>query len=124
MAEDRRDRTICESSLLESGGTGHKFLVEHDGEQLQAFVIRFGGKIYAYLNECPHLFLELDWDHGEFFDVSEEYIICTNHGALFEPTSGVCVSGPCYGASLPSVPITEVDNAVMLDGVQYRLATQ
>lgn len=122
--ENYNDQIICESSVLESGGLGHCFVVECDGEQLPAFVVRFDGKVYAYLNQCAHLFLELDWENGEFFDLSGDYIMCANHGALFEPVSGECVSGPCYGASLRGVPVTEVDNTIMLDKGHFNLVRQ
>lgn len=118
------DKIICESSVLESGGLGHSFFVEIDDQQLPAFVVRFQGEVYAYLNQCAHLFLELDWENGEFFDLSGDYIMCANHGALFEPASGECVSGPCYGASLRRVPVTEVDNAIMLDNEHFNLVKQ
>jgi len=41
---------------------------------------------------------ELDWQPGEFFDIAGVYLVCSTHGAIFEPNSGLCVAGPCRGA--------------------------
>ncbi len=119
--EDKLDRVICDSSRLESEGLGHKFVVQHDDVLLETFVLRFRGNVYGYLNQCPHLFLKLDYEEGEFFDISGNYIICANHGALFEPDSGACVSGPCYGASLRPIRIIESDSVVLIDDDSYTL---
>jgi len=122
MSEKKADmQRICRSGDLESQGRGVIFTVEFDGRQLPAFVIRYQNQPYAYLNQCAHLFLELDWETGEFFDTSGDYIICANHGALFEPNSGVCVNGPCYGASLEQIQVTEIDDGVYANDVRFRV---
>lgn len=121
IKEEKCNRVICDSSSLESEGLGHKFVVQRDHEQLETFVLRFRGNVYGYLNRCPHLFLQLDYEEGEFFDISGDYIICANHGALFEPDSGECVSGPCYGASLDAIQVVETDGVVLIDDDSYSL---
>lgn len=105
---------ICDSDKLESGGAGYGFFVSESGAQSPAFVVRHEGAAYAYVNRCPHLMLELDWEPGEFFDTAGEYLICSNHGALFEPATGLCVDGPCTGASLVQLEVEESDGAVAL----------
>ncbi|MDE0310248.1 MAG: Rieske 2Fe-2S domain-containing protein [Acidiferrobacterales bacterium] len=112
---EKCNRVICDSSRLESEGTGYRFVVDRDGETLETFVLRYRGKVYSYLNRCPHLFLSMDYEEGEFFDLSADYIVCSNHGALFEPDSGECVSGPCFGASLEPIQVVESDGLVMID---------
>ena len=114
-------QAICKSSDIESGGKGVIFQVEIDGAQFPAFVIRHDGIAYAYLNQCAHLHLELDWERGEFFDIDAEYIICANHGALFEPFSGKCINGPCFGASLVQIQLAERDETVLINDDCYRL---
>ncbi|MEE9446464.1 MAG: Rieske 2Fe-2S domain-containing protein [Arenicellales bacterium] len=69
------------------------------------FVIEFEDKAYAYENRCPHLGVELDWTPGEFFDDERQFLVCSTHGAMFNPTTGECVSGPCQGQSLNSVKV-------------------
>ncbi|MGH8727071.1 MAG: Rieske (2Fe-2S) protein [Burkholderiales bacterium] len=93
-------REICDSAALVDRGKGIRFMVERQGETLPAFAIRYGGRVYAYLNQCPHLGSQLDWIEGEFFDSAALLLICATHGATFAPDSGYCVSGPCKGQAL------------------------
>ncbi|MEP7262087.1 MAG: hypothetical protein ABI669_12835, partial [Usitatibacter sp.] len=57
---------------------------------------------------------ELDWQPGEFFEETGLYLICSTHGALFEPGSGFCVAGPCRGDSLEPLSIREREGQVIL----------
>ena len=114
-------QVICKSSDIESGGKGVNFQVEFNNTELPAFVVRHGSIAYAYLNQCAHLHLELDWERGEFFDIDAEYIVCANHGAIFEPSSGECINGPCFGASLVRIQLTERNETVLIDDDGYRL---
>ena len=109
----RHERLICASSDLADGGTGVRFEIEPDGFS-GGFVVRHGGLACAYVNRCPHAGTELDWNPGEFFDETGLYLICSTHGALFEPTNGYCVAGPCRGASLQPLEIGERDGGVYL----------
>jgi nitrite reductase/ring-hydroxylating ferredoxin subunit len=77
-------------------------------------VIRYQGKIYAYLNRCAQIGVELDWMEGEFFDDSGVYLICSTHGAIYEPHTGFCVGGPCKGKSLQRLEIEERDGNIFL----------
>jgi len=105
---------ICMSADLLDGGDGVRFTVRRDGRDLPAFVVRFGGRVYAYLNRCAHVWVELDWQPGRFFTVERDYLICASHGALFEPESGFCVAGPCRGGRLETIPVVERDGGVFL----------
>lgn len=112
MAE--RERVICMSSALEEAGDGVRFEVERFGETLPAFVIRFDGRVYAYINACAHVPVELDWMEGDFFDGDQRYLVCATHGARYEPTTGYCVAGPCSGARLRPLKVVERDGSVIL----------
>ena len=107
-------RVICSSSALVEGGKGVRFSVDFRGETRAAFAIRYGGGVYAYLNSCAHIPVELDWAEGEFFDHSKLYLICATHGATYEPESGFCVLGPCRGQRLTVLPVTERGGEVLL----------
>jgi nitrite reductase/ring-hydroxylating ferredoxin subunit len=107
-------RLICESSQLRDGGSGVRFDVEHGGTHQAAFAVRFGGRVYAYLNRCAHVGTELDWMPGEFFDDSELYLICSTHGAVYDPETGRCLGGPCKGAFLAPVRVEESDGSIFL----------
>jgi nitrite reductase/ring-hydroxylating ferredoxin subunit len=105
-------RVICASEALADGGLGIRFEVLRAGEALPAFVVRHGGKVQAYVNECRHQASELDWNPGEFFDADKLYLICATHGALYEPATGLCVAGPCLGARLAPVTVSERDGNI------------
>ncbi|TMA59742.1 MAG: Rieske 2Fe-2S domain-containing protein [Deltaproteobacteria bacterium] len=57
------------------------------------------------MNRCPHTGITLDWVNSQFFSADQRYLMCATHGAVFEPPTGECVWGPCFGLSLQSVPI-------------------
>lgn len=103
---------ICASRELADGGDGVRFEIERNGEAVPAFVVRHGGRVYAYLNRCAHIAMELDWKPGKFFDADSEYLICSTHGALYAPESGACRGGPCRGAALTALDAFEVDGKV------------
>lgn len=109
-----RKRLICASAAVEEGGKGVRFSVERYGKPEPAFVIRYDGKTYAYLNRCAHVPVELDWMHGDFFDLTGLYLICSTHGATYLPETGRCVAGPCSGRSLVRLPLEESDGNVFL----------
>lgn len=104
---------ICASAALEDGGRGVRFAAVEGGPE-KAFAVRHGGRVSAFVNECPHVGTELDWEPGEFFDIARLYLVCSTHGALFTPNDGHCVAGPCRGASLRRLPVREHDGQVLL----------
>lgn len=107
-------RQLCASSELADGGDGLRFEVDYRGETAPAFVIRFGGRVYAYLNRCGHIAMELDWKPGKFFDADGEYLLCSTHGALYAPESGACRGGPCRGAGLIRLDVFEADGRIFI----------
>ena len=76
-----------------------------DGERLSLVLLREGGVLKAWLNVCPHAGRRLDWAPGKFL-VDKGRLVCAAHGASFEMEQGVCVAGPCRGASLVAVAVT------------------
>lgn len=103
---------ICPAAALEEGGRGVRFRVERYGRMEPAFVVRYRGKVRAYLNRCAHVPVTLDWQEGVFFDSEARYLICATHGATYEPSSGFCVLGPCKGQRLVPVRVEERDGQV------------
>ena len=71
-------------------------------------------QIYAWQNICPHLGINLEFNPDEFMDCEQHYLLCSNHGALFQVEDGRCVAGPCQGESLLSVPISIVSGEIRL----------
>lgn len=112
-------RLICAGSEVENTGRGFRFTVEGHGRTTPAFVIRFHGRVHAYLNECGHVPAELDWQPGEFFDDSKLYLICSIHGALYAPESGRCLGGRCQGRGLKPLKVQEIDGQIFLEQDYY-----
>lgn len=79
------------------------------------FVVHYLGSFYGYLNRCPHLGIELQWQPDRFLDYDGELIQCASHGALFLIEDGECVSGPCRGARLQAIPVCVQDGQLLVD---------
>lgn len=105
---------ICRSAELPEGGRGVRFALAGEGGEEKGFAVRHRGTVRAFVNRCPHMGTELDWQPGEFFEETGLYLVCSTHGALFEPHNGFCVAGPCRGASLQPLEIRESDGEVHL----------
>ena len=75
-----------------------------DGETQSLIVRRHGERVQAWLNICPHAGRRLDWSPGRFL-VDKGRLVCAAHGATFELEHGLCVAGPCRGASLVAVAV-------------------
>lgn len=107
-------RLICASDALADGGDGVRFEVSDGRQASPAFVVRYGGRVYAYLNRCAHVPVQMDWMEGKFFDMSGHMLICAVHGAHYDPRNGRCLMGPCKGASLRALAVEERDGYVYL----------
>jgi nitrite reductase/ring-hydroxylating ferredoxin subunit len=115
----RPERVICASASLRDAAKGVRFELEAPADAPMHFVptgfaVRYLGKVHGYVNRCPHQGTELDWQPGEFFEEAGVYLVCSTHGALFEPQTGLCVAGPCRGASLVRLALREEDGQVIL----------
>ena len=109
-----RERLICASAALAESGKGVRFETRAVPGEEKGFAIRHLGRVHGFVNRCPHLGTELDWQPGEFFDIAGVYLVCSTHGAIFEPNTGLCVAGPCRGASLEPLAMREQGGEVFL----------
>ncbi len=109
-----QERLICGSDDLAEGAAGVRFEVSLAGRREPAFVVRFEGRAYGYLNRCAHVPSELDWIEGNFFDIDGRWLICATHGAIYDPATGHCAGGPCRGGGLVRVDVIERDGGVYL----------
>ena len=103
---------LCPSAALADGGRAWVWDVLEFGQPASAFVLRFDGQARAYINRCLHVPVELDWQPGEFLDADRRFIICSVHGATYEPADGRCVGGPCGRGRLTPVRVAEVSGQV------------
>ena len=109
-----RTRLICAADAVQEQGDGVRFDVQRGDAQQPAFVVRFAGKPRAYLNQCAHVGVELDWQPGQFFDSTRLYLMCSTHGALYDPADGRCVGGRCAGRGLVPLDVDEHDGNIYL----------
>ena len=109
-----RERLIASAAALPERGVGVRFDIERDGRTVPAFAIRIDGIVRAFVNECAHQRLELDWNPGHFLDDDRRFLECTAHGARYDPASGACAGGPCRGSGLVALAVVERDGGVWL----------
>lgn len=95
---------VIKAADLPHGATA-KFAWDEAGRRRSGFVLNHHGEIRAFVNECAHVPMALDWFENEFFDRECRYLVCPTHGALYEPSTGACVSGPPLGASLDPIAV-------------------
>lgn len=105
---------IDKKTLPHDGATS-KFEYEKEGVSQSGFVVFFEGQYHAYLNQCRHMPIELDYKPNEFMDDQKQWIVCSTHGAIYHPASGVCISGPCRGESLQKLNVTEVNHVLSIE---------
>ncbi|HAA91551.1 MAG TPA: hypothetical protein DCS82_12350 [Rhodospirillaceae bacterium] len=94
-------------------GEGKEYVIEHDEEEVEVFVVRQGEKYFGYVNYCPHAGTPLNWDGDRFMTMDKKYIMCATHGAAFNVDDGVCVSGPCVGDWLAPLDL-RLDEGVLV----------
>jgi nitrite reductase/ring-hydroxylating ferredoxin subunit len=109
------DLITFKSEDLQNEAQGLRFALPALGEFATGFVVRFQGKAYAYVNQCAHVAVELDWNEGDFFTAQKDYLICATHGAHYLPDTGFCVMGPCKGKSLKAIPVTEQNQQITIN---------
>jgi nitrite reductase/ring-hydroxylating ferredoxin subunit len=98
---------LCASADIGERGKGWVWDVLEYGRPARAFALRIDGVVVAYMNRCLHVPTEMDWQPGEFLDMEKRYILCSVHGAAYEPKDGRCVGGPCGRGKLTSVSVQE-----------------
>jgi nitrite reductase/ring-hydroxylating ferredoxin subunit len=103
---------LCASAELAESGLAHVFDVLLWGMRARAFALRFEGRVVAYMNRCAHVPTEMDWQPGQFLDLDRRFILCQVHGAVYEPTTGRCIAGPCGGGRLMAIDVIERDGRV------------
>ncbi len=108
MTETAHEREpLCASADLVERGRAWVWDVLEYGRPARAFALRFEGSVVAYMNRCLHVPTEMDWQPGEFLDHDKRYILCSIHGAAYEPRDGRCVGGPCGRGKLTTLALAE-----------------
>jgi mutator protein MutT len=74
----------------------------------------------AYRNVCPHVSIPLDRGGEPLLTADGLFLVCRNHGALFNPEDGLCVAGPCQGESLVPLGVVRSGAGWALDPGETR----
>lgn len=111
--KEKRDGKVVARTGELLHGTTKKFHLTCQGETVEGLLVSYEGAIFAYVNRCRHISLSLDWLDNEFFTEDKRYLICANHGATYEPTTGECIWGPCFGAFLQAVSLEIRDGEIV-----------
>ncbi|NVJ23668.1 MULTISPECIES: Rieske (2Fe-2S) protein [Myxococcus] len=98
------DVELCPVDSLEDPGARN--VVLQIGEAFfHGFLVRRGAEVHGYVDRCPHAGLPLARVLDKYLTPDKQLIVCSWHGALFQPEDGKCVGGPCKGATLTSWPV-------------------
>jgi len=109
--------SLCPISAIDEG-EARSFILS----QTRLFAVKSGGNIHVYINRCPHLGIQLQWQEHAFLTNEKDFIKCSNHGALFEIDTGLCISGPCRGEKLWAIESSIVAGILEIDDAELPLA--
>jgi nitrite reductase/ring-hydroxylating ferredoxin subunit len=98
---------LCAGIDLQERGLAFVWDVMLWGAPARAFAMRFDGQVVAYINRCAHVPTEMDWQAGQFLDMDKRWILCSIHGAAYEPADGRCAGGPCGQGRLMAIRAEE-----------------
>lgn len=93
-----------------------------DGRRGAEFILRReGDTAFAWRNSCPHE-PDVRLDPGDGAIVTDEHVVCHEHGARFERGDGVCTRGPCRGEALDEIEVEVRDGDVYLTDDRFEAA--
>lgn len=102
---------LCPSHEL-AEGQYRKLKIVFEGRADECLLLRFDGKVYAYLNRCVHMPRRLDCEQNQVFDHSGRYLRCSMHGIVYTPQTGTSVSALCEGEQLLALEVYEEDEEI------------
>jgi len=93
-------------------GAARGFVIGAGLDRRDIVLVRMRGVLLAYLNSCPHQSTPLETFPDTFLNEDGTLFVCSTHGARFRVEDGYCVSGPCVGKSLASIPYEVRDGMI------------
>jgi len=98
--------------LIADGGA-RNFVLQMKAGRFHGFAVRQSQNLRGYVDRCPHAGLPLAQTLDQYLTKDGGHIVCSWHGALFEPATGTCVGGPCSGQTLTPWPLTLIDGRIV-----------
>lgn len=108
-------QALCRLDELDDPGS-RGFRWYAGDEAFAGFVVRKGGKVFGYVDWCPHAGWPLAAGAAGRLTRDGRAIICNVHGALFRPDSGRCIAGPGQDDALKPWPVTVDADGVVRTG--------
>ena len=96
------DRILCRLDDIPDGEA--RGFPGPPGSLAGLFAVRRGGRVFVYVNVCPHIGTSLNLLADRFLSADGARIVCVTHGAEFRIEDGFCLAGPCEGDALEPVP--------------------
>jgi len=103
---------LCE--IAEVGDNGKEVCVHSASGPVYVMLFPYQGSIRAYINECPHQRMPLNWAPDTFMMRGQALLICAHHGARFDLGSGKCMGGACRGEHLQPLQISLDGDSIWL----------
>jgi nitrite reductase/ring-hydroxylating ferredoxin subunit len=96
-------------------GESSKFMLAVGGVDEECFIVNYRGTFHAYVNQCRHVAMAMDWVENQFFTEDGRYLMCQTHCAFYEPETGECVAGPnsACGKFLLRIPLEISEGRVL-----------
>jgi nitrite reductase/ring-hydroxylating ferredoxin subunit len=104
-------RLCALDEIASPGAMGFRF--REDSAVFAGVVVRKDGRLFGYVDSCPHAGWPLAGPSGRFLTRENDLILCGGHGALFRIEDGVCVAGPCPGQILTPWPVRLEGDAIL-----------
>jgi len=94
-------------------GGAKEFVFGRGTTVFSMFVVRRGGRVFGYLNICPHYSSPLNCREGEFLSEDRSHIRCSAHFAEYRIEDGFGVAGAGEGCWLDPVPV-HIENGIIV----------
>ena len=109
------DKTVRVEVAGVGRGRSVMFAFRRGGEPLGGMVVLdANAALQVYVNRCPHVPYSLDLGDGNVLDHDGLTVVCSNHGARFDPGSGRCIWGPARGGALERLPFRVEGTAIVV----------
>lgn len=105
---------LCSIDDIPNGG-GFEVAFGTCQDRFLVLLLRRDEQVWAYLNNCPHFSLPLNYEPQKFIVMDKELVMCAHHTAFFNFDDGYCVDGPCKGSSLTLIKIRVCGSSIFID---------
>ncbi|MBU3030535.1 Rieske (2Fe-2S) protein [Paracoccus marinaquae] len=90
----------------------HPLTIRSERGEFPLILLRDGDKLRAYVNACPHQYLPLNYRGEQLLSADGAMLLCTNHGARFDISTGRVIEGADCG--LDPVPVSIAEGMVVI----------